>query len=314
MILSNFYPAPFNIDGEDFLHVVQYYQHNKAIHHHDTETAERIMRLSNPRRIKALGDNIEGNSSWLDRRMMILYDGVKAKFDQNWDIQQELAATKGKHLYEATTDTYFGCGIGYESKRWQQKDWPGENVAGLIVKKVRDELLGLTPNEKDNTLIEIESQDNVSLGNEMETSPIHTEGMGTQTQTDGDQTSNSQDPPLSSSYKDEVQESKVTLHDNSRSDSYSGYVSQRGRAKWRNRGRGQGRGRGSKGGSRKRDQQAYTYQEKLSASDREFLGLKERPTNKNAQRDKRAKPQEITSSTPKQIDWSNLWLFWDSDR
>lgn len=127
------------------------------------------MKLSNPRRIKSLGDGIDSNDSWNKRRMMVLYDGVKAKFDQNWALQQKLTATKGKYLYEATTDTYFGCGIGYESKRWLQKDWPGENVSGLIVKKVRDEILGIKPGESDNTLIEIASQQNVSLAEEMET-------------------------------------------------------------------------------------------------------------------------------------------------
>lgn len=140
-IYSNFFPAPFTLEGEDYIHVEQYYQYAKACHHNENDVAERILRLSNPWRIKVLGDSIESNKSWLAGRMKTLYDGVSAKFRQNWPLQDELFKSKGLKLYEATTDAYFACGIGFESKRWDTMDWSGENVAGLIVMKVRDELL-----------------------------------------------------------------------------------------------------------------------------------------------------------------------------
>lgn len=73
--LSNFYPARLNIEGTEFAHVEKFYQFMKATHHGDTQTAARIMALSNPRRIKSIGDNIEGNSEWSARRMVVLYDG-----------------------------------------------------------------------------------------------------------------------------------------------------------------------------------------------------------------------------------------------
>lgn len=147
-IFSNFYPAPFSLHGTDFHHVEQYYQHCKAIHHNEIQTADRIMRMSNPRRIKTLGDSIESNSTWLEQRMMALYRGTKAKFEQNWLLQDDLVSSQGKQLYEATTDMYFGCGISFESPRWSRRDWPGENVAGLIVMKVREEIIGLQPVER----------------------------------------------------------------------------------------------------------------------------------------------------------------------
>lgn len=146
-ILSNFYPAPFNLNGVDYLHVEQYYQHLKALHHHEFQMADSIMRLSNPRRIKSAGDGIESNAEWLDKRMMTLYQGVKAKFEQNWALQDGLIATSGKQLYEATTDLYFACGLSYESKKWAEHNWVGENVAGLILMKVQQnyQALSLVP-------------------------------------------------------------------------------------------------------------------------------------------------------------------------
>lgn len=144
-IYSNFHPAPFTLDGTAYVHVEHHYQCAKALHHNEPETAKRIMDMSNPLRIKALGDSMESDDSWTKRRMLVLYDGVRAKFEQNLTLQEELLSTNGKHFYEATTDPYFGCGIGFDSKRWKDKDWSGENVTGLIVKKVRDELLGIPP-------------------------------------------------------------------------------------------------------------------------------------------------------------------------
>lgn len=64
-------------------------------------------------------------------------------------------------LYEATTDQYYGCGIGSDSKRWNSMDWKGENVAGLVVMKVREELFheSLPLNGLDEyTLVQIASQ------------------------------------------------------------------------------------------------------------------------------------------------------------
>lgn len=170
-IFSNFYPAAFVFDENVFQHVEQYYQHCKAEHHNETLTADRIMRMSNPRRIKALGDSIESNPDWLERRMMVLYRGIKSKFEQNWHLQDELIASHGKQLYEATTDRYFGCGISFESTRWEQRDWPGENVAGLILMKVREELLGMQHEQSpaSNTLIDIASEGGLDTSTIMDT-------------------------------------------------------------------------------------------------------------------------------------------------
>lgn len=104
-IFSNFFPSPFVYKGLDYYHVEQYYQHEKAIHYNVIKTVDRIMQMPNPNRIKVLGDGIEDNDSYTGGRMMVLYDGARAKFVQNY------------WFYEETTDLYFGCGIGFESKR-----------------------------------------------------------------------------------------------------------------------------------------------------------------------------------------------------
>lgn len=161
-IYSNFFPAPFNLEGEDYVHVEQFSQYKKALHHEDFETAERILKLSNPWRIKVLGDNIEANTSWNAKRMKTLYKTVSAKFRQNWPLHDELLRSKGLKLYEATTDLYFACGVGFDSRKWNTMDWSGENVSGMIVMKVRDELLLKSQGRSsgDNTLTQIAADQN----------------------------------------------------------------------------------------------------------------------------------------------------------
>lgn len=163
-IYSNFFYAPFNLGGEDYVHVEQYFQHQKALHHGDDPTAERILMLSDPLKIKVLGDSLESNDTWKARRMKTLYEGVSAKFRQNWPLQDELLRSKGLKLYEATTDPYFACGVGFDSNKWTTMDWTGENVSGLIVMKVRDELLLEISGETtgDNTLTQLVLERNES--------------------------------------------------------------------------------------------------------------------------------------------------------
>lgn len=45
---SNFCPAPFTLDGIDYAHVEQHYQHTKVLHHNEIETARSMMTLTNP--------------------------------------------------------------------------------------------------------------------------------------------------------------------------------------------------------------------------------------------------------------------------
>lgn len=123
-IFSNFFPAPFNLEGNDYVNTEQYYQYQKACHNGDDERAERILKLSNPLRIKVLGDNIEANKERIAKRMRVMYDANSAKYRQNWPLQDELLKTKGLHLYEATTDMYWACGVGYESWTGKVKTLP----------------------------------------------------------------------------------------------------------------------------------------------------------------------------------------------
>lgn len=297
-IFSNFYPASFTFDDTVFQHVEQYYQHCKAIHHKEDQTADRILRMSNPRRIKALGDGIESNPEWLDRRMMVLYRGIKSKFEQNWHLQDELVTSQGKQLYEATMDRYFGCGISFESTHWAKRDWPGENVAGLILMKVREELLGLhpEPSSANNTLTEIAYDDTLNSSVIMDTgescqsnkSEQAAQGNSGNTSRDADQLVRgvqNQTQTLSQSFSDNTaeqasQRKPATIRESlagsqGSSTPHSLYQSSQSRGS-NHRGRGRGRGRNSRGHNNQQRQyatKAKRQQDRLTDSDRNFLRM-----------------------------------------
>lgn len=339
-IFSNFFPAPFTYEGIDYVHVEQYYQHTKALHHNEIQLADRIMKLSKPLRIKVLGDGIDSNTSWMERRMMVLYDGVRAKFEQNWSLQEQLLLTEDKHLYEATTDTYFGCGIGFDSKRWATKNWVGENVAGLVVKKVRDELLGIQPEGavSDNTLTEIASQEDVSssaaemetntsigimetnVTNDTSTTGLASDGISTSTNEIGlednrSSVSTQMTGPIKHARNQSMFQSAYSSQSYNNADagvtyddllSYANPSSsqshrQRGRGRGRGRARGRGRGRG-RGFYQKNNQRLSQNNSTMSSAERSFLGIKSKKDNLHGP----VNPDPVNASSPKQMVWAAL--------
>lgn len=301
---SNFFPAPFSIDGIKYAHVEQHYQSMKALHHNEPETAERIMNMSNPLRIKVLGDGIDSNDGWIKRRMLVLYDGVRAKFEQNLTLHDELLSTEGKHLYEATTDSYFGCGIGFDSKKWQSKDWPGENVAGLVVRKVRDELLGIQPDVPDgnNTLAEIATQEEIDIesNSEMDTGTSATKESGEV---------HDNVPPVSQDLDVHYVpgDSDAVVRNQSCSSAQPPQMhSQWGRGK--GRGKGKNRGRGQRGASQGVTRHPLNRPNAMSDADRDFLGIKEsapgRPSK--GRRSRNTHPTQASTPRPKMMNWTHL--------
>lgn len=141
-ILSSFFMTSFEVDGTSFNCVEQYYQHTRAIAYKNYAKAKKIIQCTDPRRIKEIGDGVKYDADWLPSRVSTLYTGAMAKFQQNPSLAIALISTGSSNLYEATTDRFFGCGIGLQSKKWANKSWTGENVAGRILMKIRAELTG----------------------------------------------------------------------------------------------------------------------------------------------------------------------------
>lgn len=171
-IFSNFFPAPMIVDDVEYSSVEQYFQYEKATQCGDENQARKIMNKSNPWYIKFAGKKVEETAEWKKNRLYTLHKGIFAKFDQNAPLKQALLNTAGLELYEATTDLFYACGIDLDSPKWLTGDWPGQNVTGKVLMKVRRELLEedtLGNPADDNTLMNLSSTDEESEVNHDET-------------------------------------------------------------------------------------------------------------------------------------------------
>lgn len=141
--LSNFYPASFELKGKTFNCVEQYMMWSKAILFKDNETAEQILRESNPAKIKGLGRQVKGykDSYWASVRYEIVKEGLLAKFSQNDDLREQLLDTNGKFAECAKNDCIWGIGLGIQDpRRIDRMQWNGQNLLGFALEEVYREL------------------------------------------------------------------------------------------------------------------------------------------------------------------------------
>lgn len=144
--LSNFYPAPFMLDGKQWNTVEHYYMAMKS---DSEEYQDKIRQAATPGKAKRLGDskiddpawakqslfrpNRGGyslNPNWDDIKLDIMFKAVHAKFTQNPELGSALLATGDAELIEdSPTDTYWGLGDG-----------SGKNHLGKILMQVRSQL------------------------------------------------------------------------------------------------------------------------------------------------------------------------------
>ena len=145
-IYSNWYKSKFtvNIYGEDmtFNCGEQYMMFMKATLMDDPDTAEKVMRTSNPREQKKLGRYIPNFDTklWEEKRYLIMLKGLMCKFTQDQELLEQLLQEDCDEFVEASPyDRIWG--IGYDAKNALDniQDW-GENLLGKIITEIRNTL------------------------------------------------------------------------------------------------------------------------------------------------------------------------------
>lgn len=129
-----------------FTSAEQYMMYAKAMTFVDIDTARAIMKETNPRKIKALGRQVNRfiENTWLFYRYRIVYLANKFKFTQNDDLKEALLATRGTTIVEASPyDNIWGIGLKEDDPKAQQRStWKGKNLLGEILTELRIELMG----------------------------------------------------------------------------------------------------------------------------------------------------------------------------
>jgi ribA/ribD-fused uncharacterized protein len=142
---SQWYRCTFEAGGHAFRCAEQYMMHGKALLFGDAEIAAEILAADHPRKHKALGRKVRGfdDAIWKREREGIVLAGNRAKFTQNAALREQLLATRGTTLVEASPyDRIWGIGLAATDPRARDpKQWRGQNILGRILTALRDELL-----------------------------------------------------------------------------------------------------------------------------------------------------------------------------
>ena len=146
---SQWHPSPFQARDIWYNCAEQYMMAEKARMFGDDKILEMIMSAIDPADQKRYGRKVAlfNLETWNKYARELVYAGSYAKFTQNEDMKEELLATAGTTLVEASPeDTVWGIGLRKEDPRAQNREtWLGTNWLGEVLTRVRDDLIKETP-------------------------------------------------------------------------------------------------------------------------------------------------------------------------
>jgi len=139
--LSQWHEAPMVIDNITYNSCEQYMMHQKALYFNDHESAEQILKTTNPKIQKSLGRLVRNfdENKWNEVCETVVYNGNYAKFTQNLDLKQLLLATNEKIIVECSPyDEIWGNGHNItDTLRIPPEEWKGTNKLGKALMLVR---------------------------------------------------------------------------------------------------------------------------------------------------------------------------------
>jgi len=107
----------------------------------DPACAQKILKQSDPKKIKALGRQVKNwnQELWDQNKVTIVTEGLRAKFEQNPILAEKLRATGQTTLVEAAHyDRIWGIGLRATHPDAKKPDqWLGQNLLGKCLMQVR---------------------------------------------------------------------------------------------------------------------------------------------------------------------------------
>lgn len=147
--LSQWYAAPFEVDGIEFLTAEHYMMYRKARLFDDSDAAEKVMQADTPGEAKKIGRTVKGfrQEEWDKHCIEIVIQGNISKFGQNKEILRYLLATKNKVLVEASPcNKMWGIGLGcHATGIGNPSAWKGKNLLGFALMDARARLTEKCP-------------------------------------------------------------------------------------------------------------------------------------------------------------------------
>lgn len=142
--LSQWWPAPFVLDGVRYASAEHYMMAGKARLFGDDSTAAKILAAPEPAAAKALGRQIRSfdENTWKAHRFDLVVAANTAKFGQHPDLRAYLLATSSRVLVEASpVDRIWGIGLRADDPRaGDPARWRGLNLLGFALMRARTQL------------------------------------------------------------------------------------------------------------------------------------------------------------------------------
>lgn len=132
--LSNFYDSPFEVEGIEYSTVEHFFQAMKS---KDVEGRKKIAAAPTPGQAKRLGRTIELRKDWEEIKDTVMWSGLRYKFKIP-ELREKLLATGNEELIEGNwwhDNTWGNCLCA------ECQNKPGRNMLGMLLMKVREEIL-----------------------------------------------------------------------------------------------------------------------------------------------------------------------------
>lgn len=143
--LSQWYAAPFQVDGRIFPSAEHYMMARKAELFGQPRLAADILSTPDPGKAKALGRTVQrfSNEVWIRHRWDIVVAGNTYKFSQNPALSAFLLGTGARVLVEASpVDDIWGIGLDARAAGASNPmRWKGLNLLGFALMEVRAALM-----------------------------------------------------------------------------------------------------------------------------------------------------------------------------
>jgi ribA/ribD-fused uncharacterized protein len=141
---SQWYVAPFIVNGQHFSTAEHFMMAEKAALFGDEATRAKVLLAPNPGAAKALGRQISDfdEAVWTENRFSIVVRANEAKFAQNTELGQFLKQTGSRVLVEASpVDKIWGVGLAQDDEKVNDPNlWQGLNLLGFALMHVRNNL------------------------------------------------------------------------------------------------------------------------------------------------------------------------------
>jgi ribA/ribD-fused uncharacterized protein len=144
--LSQWWPAPFTVDGVTYATAEHWMMAGKARLFGDEDAERRALAATHPKAAKDVGRSVRGfdDAVWQRERFALVAEGSRHKFGQHAGLRDFLLATAGRVLVEASPlDRVWGIGLSADDERAADPArWRGLNLLGFALMDARDHLAG----------------------------------------------------------------------------------------------------------------------------------------------------------------------------